>query len=77
MFKLIARSIEIVNIVLHIALFNLGKTEQPPRTYAIIPVSCKSTKKEDGSVVFAVRTERASALMKEAEQYPANVRCYH
>ena len=27
--------------------------------------------------MFDVRTARSSALMKEAEQYPTNVRCYY
>ena len=50
---------------------------QPRFTYAIIPVSCKSKKGKDGTVTFDVRQPRSSALRREAEQYPDNVRCYY
>ena len=60
-----------------IALFNFGLVSQPQFTYAIIPVSCKSKKEKDGTVTFDVRQPRSSALRREAEQYPDNVRCYY
>ena len=59
-----------------IALFNLGET-QPTYTYAIIPLTCKYSKAVDGSMIFDVRKPRSSVIAREAEQYPANVRCYY
>ena len=59
-----------------IALFNLGKTEQPVLTYAIIPLAPKSVKK-DGKVIFNVREAKSKIIRKEAESYPKNVRVYY
>ena len=60
-----------------IALFNLVGKSQPKYTYAIIPVSCKSKKLKNGMVEFDVRKPRSSVLLKEAEKYPNNLRCYY
>ena len=61
-----------------IALFNLGEyAAQPPCAYAIIPLACKSSKNKDGSVTFDVRKPRSSVILREAEQYPNNVRVYY
>ena len=46
-------------------------------TYEIFPVCCKSTKAKDSTEIFDVRKPRSSALIREAEDYPNNVRCYY
>ena len=59
-----------------IGVFNLGLVEQPRIAYAIIPLSCRSSK-EDGKTIFNVREARSRVLREEAESYPKNVRVYY
>ena len=58
-----------------IALLNFGLQEQPPYAYAIIPLACRSEKKED-KTTFDVRVARSKTLREEAKFYPDNVRVY-
>ena len=48
------KSLDTCREVSGIGVFNFGLEEQPLFTYAIIPLACKSTKK-DGKVTFNVR----------------------
>ena len=54
----------------------MGLIEQPYYTYAIIPLTCKSTK-VDGKVTYNVREARNKNIRAEAERYPENVRVYY
>ena len=59
-----------------IGLFNLGIEEQPYYTYAIIPLTCK-TSTVDGKLIYHVREAKTKRVREEAEGYPDNVRCYY
>ena len=70
------KSLDTSREVSGISVFNLGLEEQPFFAYAIIPLSCKSLKK-DGKTIYDVRSARSKVLRLEAESYPSNVKVYY